>query len=125
MREENIYFNRIDEMAHNPQQIKEACKNTLIHFRGLCGMTQEQLSERSDITRQHISRLETAQKNPRLDTFVGLADGLGVPLPEFFAEFLKQYQQLQPVSLNLKKVAQSGPVWKTDRPKKKASSKSK
>ncbi|MDR1760533.1 MAG: helix-turn-helix transcriptional regulator [Fibrobacter sp.] len=110
-------------MATNPKQIKEACKNTLIHFRGNCGMTQEQLAERSDITRQHISRLETAQKIPRVDTFVVLADGLGVPLPEFFAEFLAQYQQLQPASFNLKKVAQSGPVWKTDRPKQKKATK--
>lgn len=40
------------------------------------GMTQEQLSEKTGIAPQHLSRLETARQLPTLDTLVRLARAL-------------------------------------------------
>lgn len=110
-------------MKNDKDRIKEACKNTLIQLRGTRSLTQEVLSDRSGVTRQHISRLETAQKVPRLDTLAALSNGFGIPFSEFLTTFLEQYETLLPVTF--KKAASSAPVWKTGAAKKKKPRKSK
>ena len=47
-------------------------------------MTQEQLSELTDISVHFISRLETGQSSPSLETIVKLAKALDVEVAELF-----------------------------------------
>ena len=46
------------------------------HFRLACGLTQEQLSERSGLTQQYISGLEQGRRNPTVVTLFELAQAL-------------------------------------------------
>jgi transcriptional regulator with XRE-family HTH domain len=46
------------------------------------GLTQMELSNRSDIDMAEISRLERGVKDPRLSTIVKVARGLDVPVVE-------------------------------------------
>jgi transcriptional regulator with XRE-family HTH domain len=49
------------------------------------GMTQEALSDASQLDPGEISRLERGDRNPRLLTIVRIARGLDVTLPELLA----------------------------------------
>ncbi|WP_028064139.1 helix-turn-helix domain-containing protein [Solirubrobacter soli] len=49
------------------------------------GMTQEALSDASELDPGEISRLERGDRNPRLLTIVRLARGLDVTLPELLS----------------------------------------
>jgi transcriptional regulator with XRE-family HTH domain len=42
------------------------------------GLTIEQLAERADLSNNHVSEIERAKTNPRLDTIEGLAAALGL-----------------------------------------------
>jgi len=42
------------------------------------GLTQEQLSERSGVSRTYLARLETGRQDPTLSTLEKLAKALGV-----------------------------------------------
>lgn len=42
------------------------------------GLTIEQLAERADLSNNHVSEIERAKTNPRLDTIDALAAALGV-----------------------------------------------
>lgn len=46
--------------------------------RGRCGLSQEALGDKVDLHRTEVSLLERAGRDPRLDTIVRLARGLGV-----------------------------------------------
>lgn len=46
------------------------------------GLTQDQLAERANTERSHISALERAEKGPALATIFNLADGLGISAGE-------------------------------------------
>ena len=58
--------------------------------REAAGLTQEQLAERAGISRNAISRYETAENEMRISTLFKIADGLGISpdelMPERFAE---------------------------------------
>jgi transcriptional regulator with XRE-family HTH domain len=49
------------------------------------GMTQEALSDATELDPGEISRLERGDRNPRLLTVVRIARGLDVTLPELLA----------------------------------------
>jgi transcriptional regulator with XRE-family HTH domain len=49
------------------------------------GMTQEALSDVTELDPGEISRLERGDRNPRLLTIVRIARGLDVTLPELLA----------------------------------------
>ncbi|NMM99990.1 transcriptional regulator [Bifidobacterium sp. DSM 109958] len=63
-------------------QIGEA----LAHARRQCGLTQDQLAERSGISRITIGRIEQAHINPSFRTLEALARGMGRELVIDFAE---------------------------------------
>ncbi len=42
-------------------------------------LTQEQLSQRSDVQAGEISRIETGKRDPQVSTVLKLAKGLGLP----------------------------------------------
>jgi|WetSurMetagenome_2_1015567.scaffolds.fasta_scaffold50942_3 DNA-binding XRE family transcriptional regulator len=50
--------------------------------RGSFGLSQQELSRRSGIAQESLSRIETGRRAPRLGTLQKLARGMGVPLDE-------------------------------------------
>lgn len=53
-------------------------------YRKLRGLSQEKLAERVDISRTHMSRIETADCAVSLDVVFALADALGVDTWKLF-----------------------------------------
>jgi transcriptional regulator with XRE-family HTH domain len=47
--------------------------------------TQEELGERAGLSYKQIGEIERGRANPELETLEKLANGLGVPLAEFFS----------------------------------------
>lgn len=56
----------------------------IMYERKRCALTQEQLSEKIDLSRQQLQRIETANAAPSLDTLFKLSEALNVPVTEFF-----------------------------------------
>lgn len=50
------------------------------------GLTQDQLAERAETERSHISALERAEKGPALATIFGLADALNIPAGQLIGQ---------------------------------------
>lgn len=48
------------------------------------GLSQEQLSEKAEITPNYLSRVERGTENPTLDMFIRLANALEVEMWEMF-----------------------------------------
>lgn len=48
------------------------------------GLSQEELSERAEITPNYLSRIERGTENPTLDALIRLADALEVEMWEMF-----------------------------------------
>lgn len=61
-------------------EIGERIKN----LRQKMGLTQEELAERSDVTKGFISQLERDLTSPSIDTFSNVLEGLGTSFSEFF-----------------------------------------
>ncbi|AQP53656.1 Cro/Cl family transcriptional regulator [Vagococcus penaei] len=57
------------------------------------GLTQEELGERTDLSKGYISQLERDLSSPSLETFFSILEVLGVSPKEFFDE-KKQVQQV-------------------------------
>ncbi len=47
-------------------------------------MSQEELAEKMGISPKYLSSIERGKENPTLDTFVKLADSLGIEISEIF-----------------------------------------
>ena len=56
----------------------------ILHYRKEQGMTQMQLAERCDISRNYIQRIETATCSCTLDTLIDIADALNIPIRKLF-----------------------------------------
>ena len=56
----------------------------ILHYRREQGMTQEQLAEKSNISRNYIQRIETAASSCTLDTLIDIAEALNVPIKKLF-----------------------------------------
>ncbi len=56
----------------------------ILHYRKEQGLTQMQLAEKCDISRNHMQRIETAASSCTLDTLMDIADALNVPLYKLF-----------------------------------------
>ena len=50
----------------------------------LMGLTQEELAERSDLTKGFISQVENNMTSPSVDTLAGIVTALGTNLSDFF-----------------------------------------
>jgi transcriptional regulator with XRE-family HTH domain len=55
-------------------------------FRRSAGLTQEELSERCDIFRTYLSRIESGDANPSAMVLLTLAKHLNVAVGDFFSE---------------------------------------
>ena len=56
----------------------------ILHYRKEQGMTQMQLAEKSNISKNHMQRIETAACSCTLDTLIDIADALSIPLKKLF-----------------------------------------
>jgi len=58
-------------------------------------LTQDQLAERADTERSHISALERAEKGPALATIFTLADALNIPAGDLISMVEARLKALQ------------------------------
>ena len=56
----------------------------ILHYRKEQGMTQMQLAEKADISRNHLQRIETAAGSCTLDTLIEIAQALNIPIKKLF-----------------------------------------
>ena len=56
----------------------------ILHYRKEQGMTQMQLAEKADISKNHMHRIETAACSCTLDTLIDIAEALNIPLKKLF-----------------------------------------
>ncbi len=56
----------------------------ILHYRKEKGMTQMQLAEKCEISRNYMQRIETAASSCTLDTLIDIADALNIPLKNLF-----------------------------------------
>lgn len=62
-------------------------KNKVKHYRELAGLTQEELSEKADVSRNTISSLETGSNtNVTYDTMIKIARALNEKVAAIFFE---------------------------------------
>lgn len=64
------------------------------------GMTQEALAAKVDISTTHVSVIERGLKVPKLDTFVALANALGVSSDELLIDFIEHSDNSIPEDLS-------------------------
>lgn len=65
-------------MRGDPEAVSRQFGRNLAEARGWEGLTQKQLAERAAMPVREVTRLEYAQRCPRLDKVVRLADAVGV-----------------------------------------------
>lgn len=66
------------------------------------GLTQEELAERSDLTKGFISQLERGITSPSVDTMTHIVRALGTNLAEFFSETASEpiiYPRLEAIAM--------------------------
>lgn len=56
----------------------------IAYYRKLNGFSQEELAEKADISRTHMSRIETAQCTPSLITLINISTQLNISLKDLF-----------------------------------------
>ena len=56
----------------------------ILHYRKEQGLTQMQLAEKCELSRNHIQRIETAARSCTLDTLIDIAEALNIPLKKLF-----------------------------------------
>lgn len=56
----------------------------ILHYRKEQGMTQLQLAEKANISKNHLQRIETAACSCTLDTLIDIAEALNIPLKKLF-----------------------------------------
>ena len=56
----------------------------ILHYRKEQGLTQSQLAEKCNLSRNHIQRIETAASSCSLDTLIDIAEALRIPLKKLF-----------------------------------------
>jgi len=72
------------DMKHYKTYIKIGLN--ILHYRKEQGLTQEQLAEMTNYSRNHIQKIETAVSVPSVDALLDIAEALGIP-PSKLLEF--------------------------------------
>ena len=79
---DQIQGDRRMDISKNTKSISE-------HIRS-CGMTQEEIAEKLDVTQPTVSGIIKCKRDPKLSTLIGLADLLGMSLDELAGHTPKQ-----------------------------------
>lgn len=75
-------YNKLDkEMQYGTKKVGERIKKLRIE---LTNMSQEEFAKHIGVDRTYMSRLESGQKNPTLETLNKVCDGLNITLKVFF-----------------------------------------
>lgn len=56
----------------------------ILYYRKEQGMTQMQLAEKCDISRNHMQRIESANGGCSLETLIDISNALNIPLKKLF-----------------------------------------
>lgn len=56
----------------------------ILHYRKEQGMTQMQLADKANISKNYVQRIETATSSCTLDTLMDIAAALNIPLKKLF-----------------------------------------
>lgn len=67
--------------------IKRAFGVSIRRLRERKSVSQEQLAHDSKLDRSYIGGIERGERNPSLIALTKIANGLGIPLADIFAEF--------------------------------------
>lgn len=71
-------------MPVNHQKMYTQIGLNILYYRKVCGMTQQQLADRTNYSRNHIQQIETAAAVPSAEALLNIADALGVPAEKLF-----------------------------------------
>lgn len=63
-------------------ELVDAFAKVLVEARAECGISQETLAERTNISTRHVSYLENGARQPSLTILHALCVGLGLPMSE-------------------------------------------
>jgi len=63
---------------------KEILGKNVRNYRKICGISQEDLAEKSGLHRTYISGVERGLRNPTVSVVGELAKALGVSIPDLF-----------------------------------------
>jgi transcriptional regulator with XRE-family HTH domain len=89
-------------MANSAPDVGKIFGGVLRRYRNIAGMSQEELADRAEVDRTHISRLERGVQQPTIATLIGLAIALGVPAADLAreteAEFVGMAQRKRKLS---------------------------
>lgn len=82
-----------DKMEYKEQVLRKVIRHIFLSRRQQQGLTQNNLSEISNITRQFISQVESGKRQPSVQTMGNLASAYGLSLAELFKEVDALYIQ--------------------------------
>lgn len=80
-------------MEYKEQVLRKVFQHIFLARRHDKGLTQNGLSEISNITRQFISQVESGKRQPSVMTLCNLATATGVSISQLFEEIDKLYMQ--------------------------------
>lgn len=75
-------------------KLKQAIGTKIQKIRNQKGFTQDQLSEKVNISPKYLSSIERGKENPTLNTLINIAEKLSVDLEEFFTEIQLEDPQI-------------------------------
>jgi len=73
---------RLSRICRWPGPRARGSPSRLRRLREEFGLSQQQVSERSGVVQESLSRLENGRRDPRLETLRKLARGMDMTLPE-------------------------------------------
>ena len=82
-------------MEYNHQTLQEVIRLVFLESRHKRGLTQNDLSIISNITRQFISQVEGGKRQPSILTLCALANAYNLSLTEFFSEVDRIYPLIE------------------------------
>ncbi len=77
-----LIFNNIN-MSKDIEKLKKFGKN-IAKYRKMKHLTQNQLADKLDISREHLAKIETAKRGISINLLFSLSETLNVPEKKFF-----------------------------------------
>lgn len=71
-------------MSTNHHDVYTQIGLNILYYRKAQGLTQQQLAELANYSRNHIQQIETAAAIPSVDALLDIADALKVPVEKLF-----------------------------------------
>lgn len=78
--------------------------------RSAAGLSQEALALRANVNRTYVAKLELARNQPTLSVLLGLAEALGIELPDLMRGALVRYRALRRATKPRKSTAPRQPA---------------